>query len=783
MPRAEQLLTCNECVALAPLLYVAWADGELEQAELDHVRKAASALGDLTEKQRAAIASWLDPASPPTSTELLRLFRHVRDHVSRMGADTRGSLVDVGFSMAASHEGGPAEPSRRALGEIEQALGLVGGEIVRELFVERPPVAQDFDEPAPTFDPKKITPLLDGEYAADWAKVRALLSKPEFRDDGHAHDHDRFRERVADWVVVLAAEGLGALGFPEEVGGGGRMDRFVEVFEALGMFDLSLVVKFGVQFGLFGGAVVNLGTERHHKALLPAAGRAELFGGFAMTELGHGSNVRDLETVARYDAARGVFILHSPSLSARKEWIGNAAVHGETMVVFAQLETEGQGHGVHAFVVPIRDEEGRVRPGVSVSDCGPKMGLNGVDNGRIAFDHVEVPRDQLLDRYGTVHPDGRYESPIASPGRRFFTMLGTLVGGRIGVGAASVTAAKTALTIAVRYGALRRQFGPAGQSERRILDYRTHTQRLFPRLAATYALHFAVTDLQAAWRDEQGEDMREVESQAAGIKALATWHAIDTAQQCRECCGGMGFLSLNRIAEIRKDVDVFATFEGDNIVLLQLVAKGLLAGYAKAFRSDLVGTLLMQIRRRASEAILEKNPFARRWTGEDHLRDVDFHRQAFAFRADDLMRSAAARVKKRIDGGQDGFDAVMDVQDHLVDLATAHVEQRIHASFADAVDRLPPGAERDALELMRSLYAVWRLHESSSWFLENGYIEGAKARALRKLFATLCDEVRPLAVPLVDAFGIPDEVLAAPIAFAGYVDAIKHGSGDHTDTG
>jgi acyl-CoA oxidase len=769
-PSADELVSCNECVTLAPLLYVAWADGALEPDEVAAVRAAAAALEDLSDKQRAAIDGWLDPEAPPSSTELLRLFRLVRQRVAGLDAKTRGSLVDVGLSLAKLNGGEPTEATHRALSEVEQALGLVGSEIVRELFATRPPVAQHFVEPTVTLSAERLTAILDGDYAADWQRVRRLLVRPEFRNDGKAHDQAAFRERVASWIATLVEAGLGAVGYPESVGGEGRMDGFVEIFEALGMFDLSLVVKFGVQFGLFGGAIFNLGSERHHRELLGGIGRAEIMGGFAMTELGHGSNVRDLETVARYEPERGVFVLHSPSPSARKEWIGNAAVHGRVMVVFAQLEVDSESHGVHAFVVPVRDDEGRLMPGVGIEDCGPKMGLNGVDNGRIRFDHVEVPRDALLDRYGRVDEQGRYDSPIASPARRFFTMLGTLVGGRIGVGATSITASKTALAIAIRYGALRRQFGPAGEPERCILDYRTHQQRLFPRLAATYALHFAITDLQAAWRDHLGDDMREVESLAAGIKAIATWHAIDSAQQCRECCGGMGFSSINRIAEIRKDVDVFATFEGDNVVLLQLVAKGLLTGYAKAFQSDLVGTVLGQMRRRAAESLLEKNPFTARWTNDDHLRAVGFHRQAFAFRTSDLMRSAAARVKTRTDRGMDGFDAVMDVQDHLVSLAIAHVEERIHASFAAAVEAVPPGAEHDALERMRSLYAVWRLHEAGGWFMENGYLEPNKARALRKLVGTLCSELRPLAIPLVDGFGIPDEVLEAPIAFEGYAE-------------
>lgn len=769
-PTASDLLDHAHCVALAPLLYVAWADGELDAAEIATVKVKARA-NALTEPQREVLERWLDPSSPPSSTELLRLYTYVKQRLGQLDAASRGSLVDLGLALAKQNGDDPGEASHRALAEMEEALGLVGSEVVRELFVERPPVPQTFDEKPPSFSVPAMTELLDGAYRADWEKVREVLRRDLFREDVTHLDHATYRERIKEWLGVLAAEGLGALAYPESVGGAGRIDRFAAVFAALGMFDLSLVVKFGVQFGLFGGAILNLGTERHHRELLGEVGRAEHLGGFAMSELGHGSNVRDIETVARYEPDRGVFVIHSPSPSARKEWIGNAAVHGRTMVVFADLEVGGESHGVHAFVVPVRDDDGSAVAGVKIGDCGPKMGLNGVDNGRLAFDHVEVPRTALLDRYGHVTEDGRYESPIASANRRFFTMLGTLVGGRIGVGAAAVTASKSALTIAVRYGALRRQFGPAGAAERRILDYATHQQRLLPRIAQAYALHFAMIELMGAWRDHDGDDTREIEAQAAAFKVLATWHAIDSAQQCRECCGGMGFLSINRIAEIRKDVDVFATFEGDNTVLLQLVAKGLLTGYAKSLSSDLVGTIVRQIRARASAELLEKNPFAARRTDDRHLKDADFHSRAFAFRTDDLLRSAASRVKKRTDGGMDAFDAVMDIQTHLVSLAVASAEQQVHAAFARAVEARPDGPERDVLERLRCLYAVWRLHEDASWFLENGYVESVKARALRKLFEDLCGELRPEAVGLVDAFGIPLEILGAPIAEEGYVEA------------
>src|SRR5262249_1541946 len=142
-------------------------------------------------------------------------------------------------------------------------------------------------------------------------------------------------------------------------------------------------------------------------------------------------------------------------------------------------------------LVPIRDENGDLLAGVRAGDCGLKMGLNGVDNGRLLFDQVRVPVENLLDRFARIDGEGRYESAIANPGKRFFNMLGTLVGGRLCVGSAAVSVAKSALAIAIRYATTRRQFGPAQGYEVPLLVYPTHQRRLLPALATTYVFALA----------------------------------------------------------------------------------------------------------------------------------------------------------------------------------------------------------------------------------------------------------------------------------------------------
>ncbi len=286
----------------------------------------------------------------------------------------------------------------------------------------------------PQLDVPALTGLLDGEYAEVRDLVRTnLVTYASVLEEADELGIDAFRERVRELVVGMAATGQTGMGFPKEYGGGGDVGASIAAFETLAYGDLSVLVKVGVQFGLFGGAILHLGTERHHDAYLPRLITGELMGCFAMTETGHGSNVQALGTVARYDAATREFVITTEGEQARKDYIGNAARHGELAVVFAQLEVGGTSEGVHAFVVPIR-VDGEAAPGVDIEDDGRKMGLNGVDNGRIRFDGVRVPREALLNRFADVTPEGVYESTIDNPDRRFFTMLGTLVQGRVSVG-------------------------------------------------------------------------------------------------------------------------------------------------------------------------------------------------------------------------------------------------------------------------------------------------------------------------------------------------------------
>lgn len=736
--------------AFAPLVYVAWSDFDLDADERAHVLATIAGQPWLRPAARAAIAAWTDAAAPPTAEELARL-RTLIERVS-VTSSPRARAWQT-----------------RILGEIpkDPATEKVARDLAHHLgmaSVDAPPV-EPSPERADAALVDAIAQVLDGEHIAERTRVREFLATPR---RAYGLPIPAHRAEVRGWLHELAATGLGALAFPG-VTSNGDLASFTAVFEELGHGDLSLLVKVGVQLGLYGGAIWALGSDRHRSRLAAVAACEEL-GCFAMSEVGHGSNVGALETLLRYDGATREIEIHTPGESARKDWIGGAAHDAHWAVVFGQLEVAGEHHGVHAVLVPIRTADGSPLAGVRTGDSGHKFGLNGVDNGRLWFEHVRVPVANLLDRFATIDETGRYASPIASPDRRFFTMLGTLIGGRVSVGAGAVSAARTAIAIAIRYAHARRQFGADG--ERRLIDYPTHQRRLLPHLAETVVNRVAFATLRArhseAFRgvDPSGAmlDMREIEAEAAALKILGSRHAIAAVQEAREACGGQGYLSVNRIPELRADVDIFTTFEGDNVVLAQLVGKALLGAHRKQFAAGGTFAVVRAVGRRIATAVIEKNPIQSRRSDSDHLRDRGFQLAAFRYREDHLVQTCAMRIKKRLDGGMDGETAILAVQEHVVAVADAFGERRTAEWFVEAEARFPEAA-RAVLGRLGDLCLLSRLERRAAWFLEADYFEAAKTRAIRKEVERLLGEVAPHAREVVDAFRIPDGCLSAPIAF------------------
>ena len=343
-------------------------------------------------------------------------------------------------------------------------------------------------------------------------------------------------------------------------------------------------------------------------------------------------------------------------------------------------------------------------------------------------------------------------------------MLGALVIGRISVGLAGINATKSALTIAIRYGNKRKQFGSSDEApEVPIMDYPTHQQRLYPRLAKTYGYYIALSKLANDYIYADEEAMRKVETKAAGLKAMATWHTTDTIQEAREACGGKGYLSENRIDALKADTDIFTTFEGDNTVLMQLVAKSLLTEFKQSFHDEGVMAVVRYLGVRINNTIIELNPINRRSTSEDHLLDQDFHSHAFRYREKKLLISLSQRMQDLIKRRVPTFEAFLQCQSHMIELAKAYVERLVLRNFIEKLDALDNSQEKDALRKMYNLYALSTIQENKGWYLESDYMDGTKSKAIRKMVEKLCGEIRNDDLAYVAVFDIPDELLGAKI--------------------
>ncbi len=642
-------------------------------------------------------------------------------------------------------------------------------------------IAGEAEASAVRLDVADVNRRLLGTWADVRLEAREMVKDPAFwRDDSLAKD--AHRERVLEQLHLLVANGAVHRAFPKEYGGqennGANIAGFVELVTA----DPSLQIKAGVQWGLFGSAVQQLGTKEHHDKWLPGIMSLEIPGAFAMTETGHGSDVASASTTATYDPETEEFVIHTPFRAAWKEYLGNAAVDGIAATVFAQLITNGVNHGVHCFYVPIRDANGEFLPGVGGEDDGLKGGLNGIDNGRLHFTHVRIPRTNLLNKYGDVAADGTYSSPIKSAGRRFFTMLGTLVQGRVSLDGAAAWTSALGLKIAITYGSERRQFdsGP-GTEETVILDYARHQRRLLPRLATTYASIFAHDEFLVKFdavfsgKADTDGDREDLETLAAALKPLSTWHALDTLQEAREACGGSGFMFENRLVGLRADLDVYATFEGDNNVLLQLVGKRLLTDFATQFRGADAATLAKFAvgqtagkvfhgagLRQLGQAVGDFGSTAR--AVERGLR-ADQQHELLTGRVEQMVSDIATRLRPASKlSSADAAALFNENQSELIEAARAHGELLQWEAFTDAVNAIEDEGSRQVLTWLRDLFGLTVIEKHLAWHLINGRISTQRAAAVTSYIDRLCLRLRPHALDLVDAFGYEQEHLRAPNA-------------------
>lgn len=485
---------------------------------------------------------------------------------------------------------------------------------------------------------------------------------------------------------------------------------------------------------------------------LPLIKSFQMIGCYAQTELAHGSFVRGLETTAVYDEKSKEFVLNTPSLSATKWWVGSMGKSANYAILMAQLYTKGTCHGIHAFLLRLRDDNHKVLPGMTVGDIGPKFGFQPIDNGYLRLDNCRIPRENMLMRHAKVLADGTYVKPLNEK-----IMYGGMLGIRAGLPLRASIGLASAVTIAIRYSLVRRQSElKPNAPEPQILDFKTQQHKLFPLLAQSFAFNFAGQRLRQIFAEvmaevKTGSFTRLIEAHAlsSGLKALTTTRASNGVEVCRLSCGGHGYSLASNLPTIFSDLVSGATAEGEATVLFLQTARYLIKNCISAQSNKRIDAYMSYLR---PDSTIRSAKF-------DGKHDPRSLLRAFEFRAASLAVKAASRLQTLV-GRLSQEDAWNESTVLLVKAAVAHTEYVIMHAFVEKVENEICGRDvRKALETLCVVFGTYNIIENSADLLQDGYLTGADVDDLSDHLLGLYDAVRTNAVAYVDGFDIDDRIL------------------------
>lgn len=557
-----------------------------------------------------------------------------------------------------------------------------------------------------------------------------------------------------------------------------RLARYIEVdnFEQverrlslISVFDPQLHTRIGVHLGLFIGCIRGNGTmeQFNYWALTKEAAYVKnIYGCFAMTEIAHGSNVAGLETTATFDEEEDEFIINTPHVGATKWWIGGAAHSATHTCVYARLIVKGKDYGVKTFVVPLRDANHELMPGVSVGDIGAKMGRDGIDNGWIQFTHVRIPRFFMLQKYAKVSSLGEVTLP---PNNQL--SYSALLGGRVIMVKDAFRWSSRVVTIALRYAVGRRQFKSSKASESdpesQLINYPLHQRRLIPLLALCYAfsnganvlaelssstmekLDDAVANEDKAGIDEGIESMKSLFVASGSLKSTCTWLTLDTIDKCRQACGGHGYSAYAGFGKAFNDFAVQCTWEGDNNILGMSIGKQVVKNIKSVLKEGNKAT-----------GILEFFNNSKQYINKDIiLQPSDLKNpKKFLVAVQVAIIRAANQAMKNLETNNDDWDLIGA---DLVQLSKLLAHFFLLKAFLDKIDSINEAKLVPILDKLAQLYFATIILESfSGIFLTYSVVSTETISYLTaEHIPTLCKEIRPHVIPLTDSFQMSDMMI------------------------
>uniref|UniRef100_A0A8C4HX74 Acyl-coenzyme A oxidase n=1 Tax=Dicentrarchus labrax TaxID=13489 RepID=A0A8C4HX74_DICLA len=605
-----------------------------------------------------------------------------------------------------------------------------------------------------TFDVEKLTYILDGgpEKTKRRREIESMvLNDPDFQEEdpnflSRSERYDQAVRKSAQMILKLREYGIAD---PEEIYC--YKNKYISNHhEAMGL-----------HFVMFLPTLYSQCNPQQARKWLPVAESFQVVGTYAQTEMGHGTHLRGLETTATYDPATQEFVLNSPTISSIKWWPGGLGKTSNHAVVLAQLYTQGNCHGLHAFIVPIRDMNTHVPlPGIVVGDIGPKFGFSEVDNGFLKLENVRIPRENMLMKYAKVEPDGTYVKPPSAK-----LTYGTMVFIRSMIVGESARALAKSCTIAIRYSSVRHQSEiRPGEPEPQILDYQTQQYKLFPLLAMAYAFTFVGQYMSQTYQRISGDinegdfsELPELHALSAGLKAFTTWETNSAIEVCRMSCGGHGYSRSSALPDIYVNFTPTCTYEGENTVMMLQTARYLVKSYQRAMAGQQLSGTVSYLNE-AEHQRVQPQPVAARPTVVD-INDLASLVEVYKLRAAILVALAAKSIQQELQRRKSPEDAWNNSAIDLVRASDAHCHYVVVKLFTDKLGEIGDTAIHSVMSTLALLYALHGITKNSGDFLQAGLLNVPQVLQISIRIKELLAQLRPNAVALVDSFDLHDKKL------------------------
>jgi acyl-CoA oxidase len=609
-------------------------------------------------------------------------------------------------------------------------------------------------------DVKKLTEFLYGgaeEYEIYQQAFNYLLEKTDFfKEDYGFYDRSRADKRKKTFYDLKVISNI-----TKDI----KDPKLLQ--KVIGLIDVSksgVLSRYALSVGFTGSGIAGQGTQEQADYYLPKLRNLQMTGAYCITELGTGSYVKAFQTTATFIPETDEFEINTPTITATKWWVGAAAQTATHGVVFARLLIQGKDYGVCNFVVQLRDENFALCKGVALGDVGPKRGCDGTDNGWLSFDHLRIPRTNMLMKWNQVDRDGAFTSGDIPQ-----IAYGTLTATRVMIARQVVEFVKKAVTIATRYSIVRDQYTMEGKS---LMDYTTQQERLIGGLCSAYAYQFATGKLQQYYLKVAEELMvkdishlKELHNNSSAMKGFVALWGGKTINDCILSLGGHSYSELSDLPRLLADSAPTIPYEGDAILLVQQTASYLVKTAGDVLQGKPIdGDSIQYLKKLVKFTELKSTADPTKPLSLSEMKD------AAQWLALSLIRESAMELMVETQKKGDKEMAWNACQLKLIEAARAHFMFSVLEMFQDVLENdLPKELGESGKDLLpiitqlAELFVLRHIQEFMHVFYENNYFPTTRGRLINEQVLGLYTTIRPYVAKLVDAWDLHDQLVGTPL--------------------